>query len=145
MQRRSHGPRRYHKASLAIAGVRSNLTATDTRTRHMFESAFSPADRLNRECFCIGTDVGALHDWLDADLASGGLTRSRNESHPHLFSSLPVFVSRAHVLEMQEVIRAVHAVAGTEAYRSEALAHAPKISALRPRAHGVLQGYDFHL
>ena len=81
----------------------------------------SPADRLNRECFCIGTDVAALHDWLDTDLARGGLTRSLNESHPHLFSSLPVFVSRSHVLEMQEVIRAVHAVVGTDAYRGEAL------------------------
>ena len=105
----------------------------------------SPADRLNRECFCIGTDVAALHDWLDADLARGGLTRSLNESHPHLFSSLPVFVSRSHVLEMQEVIRAVHAVVGTDAYRGEVLAQAPNIAARRPAAHGVMQGYDFHL
>ena len=105
----------------------------------------SPADRLNRECFCIGTDVAALHDWLDSDLARGGLTRSLNESHPHLFSSLPVFVSRSHVLEMQEVIRAVHAVVGTDAYRGEVLMHAPNIAARRPAAHGVLQGYDFHL
>jgi len=108
-------------------------------------SSGSPADRLNRECFCIGTDVAALHDWLDADLSRGGLTRSLHDSHPHLFSSLPVFVSRAHVLEMQEVIRAVHAVAGTDAYRSEALARAPRIATHRPAANGVLQGYDFHL
>ncbi len=107
--------------------------------------SLSPADRLNRECFCIGTDVAALHDWLDTDLASGGLTRSLNESHPHLFSSLPVFVSRSHVLEMQQVIRAVHAVVGTDAYRSEALAKAPNIAARRPAAQGVMQGYDFHL
>jgi hypothetical protein len=107
--------------------------------------SLSPADRLNRECFCIGTDVTALREWLDADLAHGGLDRSLHDSHPHLFSSLPVFVSRSHVLEMQQVIRAVHAVAGTDAYRSEVLAKAPTIAVRRPAAHGVLQGYDFHL
>ncbi len=104
----------------------------------------SPADRLNRECFCIGTDVAALRDWLDADLRRG-LTRSLNDSHPHLFSSLPVFVSRAHVLEMQEVIRAVHAVTQADAFRREVLAYAPRIAIRQPAAHGVLQGYDFHL
>jgi hypothetical protein len=105
----------------------------------------SAAERLNRECFCIGTDVAALHDWLDTDLKRGGLTRSLNESHPHLFASLPVFVSRAHVLEMQEVIRALHAVAGSAAYRREVLAQAPAIAMRRPSAHGVLHGFDFHL
>jgi hypothetical protein len=133
---------------LAIAGARCNLPLVPERLRHHVIQpaiALSAADRLNRECFCIGTDVTALQDWLDTDLKSGGLPRSLNESHPHLFSSLPVFVSRAHVLEMQEVIRAVHAVVGSDAYRREVLAQAPAIATRRPAAHGVLQGYDFHL
>ena len=37
-------------------------------------SSLSAAERLNRECFCIGTDVAAVHRWLEDDL-SHGLTR----------------------------------------------------------------------
>ena len=105
----------------------------------------SAADRLNRECFCIGTDVAALHDWLDADLKSHGLSGSVADSHPHLFSSLPVFVTRAHVQQMQQVIRAVHTVIATEAFRQEAFSDAPPIAIRAPAARGVLQSYDFHL
>ena len=39
----------------------------------------------------------------------------------------------------------MHAVVDTDAYRREVLAQAPGIAARRPEAHGVLQGYDFHL
>ena len=103
------------------------------------------ADRLNRECFCIGTDVAALHRWLEDDLKSRGLTRPVIDTHPNLFASLPVFVSRAHVLEMQHVIRAVHAVAATAHFRQTVLADAPVIATPAPAALGVLHGYDFHL
>ena len=107
--------------------------------------ALSAAERLNRECFCIGTDVAALHDWLDADLERHGLASSVADSHPHLFSSLPVFVTRAHVEQMRHVIRAVHAVIATEAFRQQVLSDAPPIAGYAPAARGVLQSYDFHL
>ncbi len=105
----------------------------------------SAAERLNRECFCIGTDVTALHDWIDADLRSHGIDASIADSHPHLFSSLPVFVTRGHIEQMQQVIRAVESVIATDAYRTLALAAAPSIALRAPAAHGVLQSYDFHL
>jgi hypothetical protein len=108
-------------------------------------TALSAAERLNRECFCIGTDVAALHDWLDADLRRHGLAASVAQSHPNLFSSLPVFVTRAHVQQMQQVIHAVHAVIATDALRKQVLASAPPIATPAPAAHGVLQSYDFHL
>jgi len=126
-----------HKLSRVVSDVRS-MTYTDL-------AAACAAERLNRECFCIGTDVAALHGWLEADLASRGLTRPVTDTHPNLFSALPVFVSRAHVLEMQQVIRAVQAVVTTEPYQQAALAGAPAIARHAPAAHGVLQGYDFHL
>jgi hypothetical protein len=108
-------------------------------------TTLSAAERLNRECFCIGTNVATLHDWLETDLAHRGLVTPVTDSHPHLFSSLPVFVSRAHVLEMREVVRAVHEVVATDAFREAALADAPAIARRVPAAHGVLHGYDFHL
>ncbi len=108
-------------------------------------SPISAADRLNRECFCIGTDVAAVHRWLEDDLKSRGLTRPVIDTHPHLFASLPVFVSRAHVLEMQQVIRAVHTIAATAQFRQAVLADAPPIATPAPAALGVMLGYDFHL
>ncbi len=103
------------------------------------------AERLNRECFCIGTDVAALHAWLQRDLQERGLSMPMTESHPHLFSSLPVFVSREHVLAMRDVVRAVYRVVASAAYRDRVLADAPALARHAPAAHGVLQSYDFHL
>lgn len=37
----------------------------------------SVAERLNRECRCVGTDIPALHRWLEDDLASRGLSRPK--------------------------------------------------------------------
>jgi len=99
------------------------------------------AERLNRECFCIGADVAALHAQLARDLGECDLPAS----HPHLFSALPVFVSRAHVLDMQRTVRAVQAVVANESFRAHALADAPAIARHSPAARGVLQSYDFHL
>jgi len=104
-------------------------------------AAARAAERLNRECFCLGVDVAALHAQLERDLGVGGLTAS----HPHLFSSLPVFVSRAHVLDMQQTVRAVETVVATESFRQHAIADAPAIARHEPGACGVLQSYDFHL
>lgn len=104
-----------------------------------------PAEQLNRECFCIGADVDALRSWLQEDLKSRGLTRPVVETHPHLFSSLPVFVSRDHVLRMRQVIRAVESVVALAGYREAALAHAPPIARFDPGVRSVFLGYDFHL
>jgi hypothetical protein len=117
------------------------------KQRRMNHSSPAPsaADRLNRECFCIGTDVDALHDWLDADLERHGLAASVADTHPHLFSSLPVFVTQAHVQQMRAVIRAIETVVATQEYRQHALASAPAIAVAPTAARGVLQSYDFHL
>ena len=56
--------------------------------------AIALADRLNRECECVGTDLPALQQRLDVV-----------ETHPHLFADVPVFVAKQHAREMQRVIR----------------------------------------
>jgi hypothetical protein len=102
-------------------------------------------ERLNQECFCIGADVDRLRAWLQQDLAQRGLTRPIVETHPHLFSALPVFVSREHVTQMQQVVRAVESVIALPAYRSAALVRAPAIARTAAAPRGVFFGYDFHL
>jgi hypothetical protein len=104
-----------------------------------------PVAWLNRECFCIGADLDALHVWLQQDLAQRGFSRPVVETHPHLFSALPVFVSREHIASMRAVIAAVESVVALPAYQTAVLDRAPSIARLVPGARGVFFGYDFHL
>jgi len=102
-------------------------------------------DELNRHCQCVGTDVASLQSWLDADLKQRGVVEPIVASHPHLFSELPVFVTNEHAMRMKRVIAAVESVVRLAAYRDSVLARAPEIARFTPAAHGVFQGYDFHL
>src|SRR6187402_2805323 len=105
----------------------------------------STADRLNRECRCIGTDVPALHRWLEEDLESRGLAQPIVTTNPHLFSDLPVFIAAEHARQMQRVVDAVEAVVALTAYQESALSRAPRIARVVPATRGVFMGYDFHL
>ncbi|HXV08252.1 MAG TPA: hypothetical protein VD791_09495 [Burkholderiales bacterium] len=104
-----------------------------------------PVGRLNRKCFCIGADLDGLRAWLHRDLARRGLVRPVVETHPHLFSALPVFVSREHVMGMRSVIAAVESVMPLPAYRAAVLDRAPAVARFAPGPRGVFLGYDFHL
>jgi len=103
------------------------------------------AEALNNDCFCIGTDVTALREWLERDLRARGLSAPVVETHPHLFSPVPVFVAREQVDAMRAVVSAIERVAGNAGYVEHALAQAPPIARRAPLAQGILQGYDFHL
>jgi hypothetical protein len=102
-------------------------------------------EALNSDCFCASLDADALRRALEADPAARGLHGLIEERCPHLFASLPVFVSRQHVDQMAAVIRAVEEVATLPAYREAALAWAPAIAHHEPGAAGAFIGYDFHL
>ena len=102
-------------------------------------------ETLNRDCFCASLDADALRRALEADPAARGLHGLIEQRCPHLFASLPVFVSRRHVDQMAGVIRAVEEVATLPAYREAALAWAPAIARHDPGAAGAFIGYDFHL
>lgn len=113
----------------------------------MTHSTPLPADPdvFNSTCFCIGVDLDALRGWLQQDLAERGLARPIVQSHPHLFSAAPVFVSREQVEEMCGIVRAIEQVTGNPGYRARALANAPAVAAENSAPLGILQGYDFHL
>jgi hypothetical protein len=102
-------------------------------------------DALNRDCFCVSLDREALRRALEADPAARGLHGMIEERCPHLFASLPLFVSRAHVDEMAGLIEAVESVVALPAYRDAALAWAPEIARHDPGAIGAFLGYDFHI
>lgn len=107
--------------------------------------AATSIEALNRTCYCLSLDEEALRRGLEADLGARGLSRTMVETHPHLFASVPMFVSREHVDRMARVIGAVEAVVATPHYRRAALAWAPEIAHHDPGSTGGLLGYDFHL
>ena len=104
-----------------------------------------PVDGFNRDCFCIGADLTGLQAWLQHDLAQRGLGRPLVETHPHLFSALPVFVSREHVVRMRGIIEAVESVVALPAYQTAVLEYVPPIARFDPGPRGVFFGYDFHV
>ena len=67
------------------------------------------------------------------------------ESHPHLFSALPVYVSRRHIEQTASVVTAIEEVVSSSAYRLAVMAWAPEIAQFDPGSPGGLLGLDFHL
>jgi len=103
------------------------------------------ADLLNRQCFCIGTDVPGLFARMQADLASRGITHRMLDSHPHLFSSAPVFIANTQIRQMREVVQAIESVVAMPQWRETVLASAPLIAQQNMPSLGVFMGYDFHV
>lgn len=103
------------------------------------------ADLLNRQCFCIGTDVPGLYERMQGDLAKRGIKQSMLESHPHLFSSAPVFVASSQIQQMREVVHAIESVLAMPQFHAVALASAPAIAQRHMSPLGVFMGYDFHV
>ena len=100
---------------------------------------------LNNECHCVGVDQRALHAELHAVLQGYGLPNTLAETHPHLFSALPVYVSHRHIEQMAGVVAATHEVSSLAAYQTAVLAWGPEIAGFDPGSPGGLLGLDFHL
>ena len=102
-------------------------------------------EALNSECFCLAVDIPALHAKLDALLGAYGLPGALAVTHPHLFSALPLYVSRSHLEQSANIVAAVEEVAALPVYQSAVLAWAPDIARFDPGSSGGLLGLDFHL
>ena len=105
----------------------------------------SSIEALNRECFCLGADPPALHAALEGVFGAHGLPAAMAESHPHLFSALPVYVARRHIEQTANVVIAIEEVTASPAYRSAVLTWAPDIARFDSGSPGGLLGMDFHL
>jgi hypothetical protein len=105
----------------------------------------SSVEDLNRECFCVGVNQSMLHEQLQAALGAHGLPVTVADSHPHLFSALPVYVSRRHIEQTTHVVAAIEEVTASPAYRSAVMSWAPEIARFDPGSPGGLLGLDFHL
>lgn len=98
---------------------------------HGFES-------LNKQCFCLSIDTDALKHELETNTDTHNLSS--------MFASMPVFVSREHLVRMAAIIAAVELVVALPAYREVVLGEASAIAQFDGRgAKGVFLSYDFHL
>ena len=100
------------------------------------------AETLNRTCSCSATDVPRLGEGIDRVT---GTALSIVQTHPNLFSNIPVFLDPQHFELMQKSILAIERVSKSESYRNKVLAHAPAIAGVAASHAGVFAGYDFHI
>lgn len=100
---------------------------------------------LNRECFCVSLDSGALETALTGEIGDAGFVRDMLRTRENLFSSVSVFVSREDYAAMAAAVAAIEAASRLPLYRDTALAWAPGIARVERGGTGVFMGYDFHL
>lgn len=105
----------------------------------------SSVEVLNSECFCLAVDIPALHARLEGVLGADGVPVALAVSHPHLFSALPLYVSRGRLEQTAAIVAAIDEATALPAYQSAVLAWAPDIACLDPGSPGGLLGLDFHL
>ncbi len=108
-------------------------------------SASAGFSALNATCQCLSLDQAQLDRALDAD-ADAAILRLIRERCPHALSAAPVFATRAQLVRMAAIVRAVEDVVALPVYRERVLARAPAIARHDPRGpRGALFGFDFHL
>ncbi len=108
-------------------------------------SSASSVDALNRDCFCVAIDAEEFAAQLDRVLGRLGAPTSLANTHPHLFSALPYFVSRLHIDRIASVVNAIEAAVASHEYQTTVMAWAPESARFDPGSPGGLLGFDFHL
>lgn len=103
------------------------------------------SERLNQGCVCITLDRAALGSALQREIDDPGFGSALINTHPHLFSSAPVFLAKSEIGAMLRIVRAIEAVARLPGYRDAVLAWAPETARNDFGPLGVFMGYDFHL
>ena len=107
--------------------------------------SLTPAEALNRDCFCRTLNKDHLREQLEADPSLVGLTDKLLETRPNLFSSTVVFVSKTVQAQIKSVIDAIERVAFLPGYQALALSRVNPVAQYAWGPQGACMGYDFHL
>lgn len=121
------------------------MVTPDSETVVVYPAKADTADRLNQGCYCITLDRQALARTLDMEVGIAGFAAELAASHSSLLSNVSVFVSRAMIAAMEDVVDAVEAAAELPGYRAAAMVWAPKIALADFGPVGAMMGYDFHI
>ncbi len=103
------------------------------------------AAKLNQSCDCVAANVPALQQRLGATLGAYSANQSLVESHPHLLSAIPFFLSDEHARQMRELIGGIERVVALPVYQEQVLRGAPAIAHHNQGTRGAFLGFDFHV
>ena len=103
------------------------------------------SERLNRECTSVTLDREALCAALEREAGDPDFGAMLVRTHPHLFSSAPVFLSEPQLVAMLRTVRAIESLARLPAYRDAVLSRSAGIARRDFGPRGAFMGYDFHL
>jgi glutathione synthase/RimK-type ligase-like ATP-grasp enzyme len=117
----------------------------DEETQMFANIEASPAEWLNKSCFCITLDRAELHAAMEREAADPEFSTRYLKPREHLFSNVPVFLDAGQLERMTAVVRMIEGVSRLPAYRQAISEWAPEIARADPGPRGVLMGYDFHL
>lgn len=109
------------------------------------EADFDVAKRLNTTCFCMTLDRSKLLHELKVSVPVGLAWDELAATHPHLFASVPSFISGEHLSLMESVVSAIERVAELPSYQKMVLDAGDAISAIDYGQRGAMMGYDFHI
>lgn len=90
------------------------------------QASRSAPEQLNRNCICTTLDRAALRSALNHEAGDAGFYEAFNHSRPHLFSNVPVFLSKSVIEEMRGVVDAIEAATKLPTYREAVFSWAPK-------------------
>ena len=103
------------------------------------------SDRLNANCFCKTLDNAILLQNLETETGNAQIWEDLQNTHPHLFSGTPAFISEQNIQTMLATVAAIERVGRLAAYRAAVLLNAPEIARRDFGPLGVFMGYDFHM
>lgn len=116
-------------------------TPSSNEVRH----AAGAAERLNHSCFCVTLDRSALLRALDIEVGTVGFAAELAQTHPVLFSSVPVFIAPETMSAMTDVVEAVEVASQLPGFGDAAQSWIPAIAQIDHGPIGALMGYDFHI
>jgi hypothetical protein len=94
------------------------------------------AETLNLQCRC---------ETLQRPLVVQSLGEQLAQTHPHLFSAAPVFISSTDAARVAEAVAALHRVAALPGWQEAATAGRDAAARVAHGPQGAFMGYDFHL
>ena len=103
------------------------------------------SDKLNAKCFCQTLDRTTLMQNLETETGNTQIWEDLQNTHPHLFSSTPAFVSELDLQKMLAAVEVIERISRMAAYGEAVLSAAPEIARRDFGPRGVFMGYDFHL
>jgi hypothetical protein len=112
---------------------------------HGILAAGASASALNSGCYCRTLNPDVLRARLASDARLAGLMDGLQATHPHLFSSVAVFLSPGMAQLIQSGVAALERVIRLPGYQALALGRAPPIAQFAFGPVGAFMSYDFHL